>query len=155
RFAYVTNNSANSVSVIDTAAQMAIATVTVGEGPLGVALTPDGRFAYVANRQRFNVLAPGDVSVIDTRTRALVATIPVGNNPTAIAIAPSASSGCTGDCNDDGTVSVDELLKGVNIALGNLSLSACAAFDADGNATITVNELIAAVANALGGCPPR
>jgi YVTN family beta-propeller protein len=38
-FAYVTNDASNSVSVIDTASNTVVATVTVGSCPLGVAIT--------------------------------------------------------------------------------------------------------------------
>ena len=47
--AYVTNAQSNSVSVIDTATFSVIATVPVGSSPSAVAVTPNGRFAYVAN----------------------------------------------------------------------------------------------------------
>ena len=39
-FAYVTNNNSNSVSVIDTARNVVVATVTVDVHPVGVAITP-------------------------------------------------------------------------------------------------------------------
>ena len=61
--------------------------------------------------------------------------------------------GCVGDCNGDGEVTIDELLKLVNIALGNSALADCPAGDADGSGDITINEIIAAVNNALNGCP--
>ena len=60
---------------------------------------------------------------------------------------------CAGDCNMDGTVTVDELIKGVNIALDTLPLSACASFDANGNGVVTVDEIVKAVNAALLGCP--
>jgi uncharacterized protein YbjT (DUF2867 family) len=44
---------------------------------------------------------------------------------------------------------INELILGVNIALGNRPLDACRAFDRSGNG---INELIAAVSNALNGC---
>lgn len=59
---------------------------------------------------------------------------------------------CVGDCNRNGAVTVDELLTGVNIAIGTLPLDHCALFDADGNGTVTVDELLRAVNNALNGC---
>ena len=40
---------ANTVSVIDTATNTVTATIPVGAGPLGVAVTPDGSKVYVAN----------------------------------------------------------------------------------------------------------
>jgi len=61
---------------------------------------------------------------------------------------------CTGDCDGDGTVTVNELLVGVNIALGNAMTSACPSFDSNGDGDVTIDELLAAVNNALGSCPP-
>jgi hypothetical protein len=60
---------------------------------------------------------------------------------------------CIGDCNGDGMVSINELILGVNIALGTASVDDCPAFDPDGNGMVGINELIAAVNNALNGCP--
>src|SRR5437667_594727 len=80
-FAYVTSSS-NTVSVIDTASNTVVATVAVGSGPLGVAITPDGNRAYVAN------LFDNTVSVIDTAKKTVVATVALGNGPLAVAITP-------------------------------------------------------------------
>jgi hypothetical protein len=60
---------------------------------------------------------------------------------------------CVGDCNRDASVTVDEIVTGVNIALGNSSIDTCPAFDGDGSGTVTVDEIITAVNNALNGCP--
>lgn len=68
-----------------------------------------------------------------------------------IALAQAAT--CVGDCRNDGAVTVDELLTGVNIALGNAPLSACDVFDANHDNQVTVDELLTAVNNALNGCP--
>jgi YVTN family beta-propeller protein len=46
-FAYVANFSSGTVSVIDTATNVLVTTVPVGGNPHGVAITPDGAFAYV------------------------------------------------------------------------------------------------------------
>ncbi len=59
---------------------------------------------------------------------------------------------CTGDCNADGYVTVDEIITMVNIALGNTDLSACADGDMSGDGQITVDEIITALNNALNGC---
>ena len=64
----------------------------------------------------------------------------------------AAASLCAGDCNANGEVTVDELVKGVNIALGNTSLAQCPSFDTTGDGEVTVDELIRAVNNALNGC---
>lgn len=60
---------------------------------------------------------------------------------------------CVGDCAGDGAVSIDDLITGVNIALGIQPMSACSAMDGNGNGTATVDELIRAVTAALRGCP--
>lgn len=46
----------------------------------------------------------------------------------------------------------NELVIGVNIALGLSAGSACPAFDASGDERVTINELVAAVNDALNGC---
>jgi hypothetical protein len=63
-----------------------------------------------------------------------------------------AAATCPGDCDDDGAVTVDEILVGVSIALGQESISACEAFDANGDGQVTVDELLGATNNALQGC---
>lgn len=59
---------------------------------------------------------------------------------------------CTGDCNRDEQVTVDELVIAVEITLGQLGLDACPALDADQNTVVTVDEPVAAVAQAIHGC---
>ena len=57
---------------------------------------------------------------------------------------------CVGDCDGNGNVSVDELVTGVTLALGNVPAAPCSAF---GNAPVTIDALILAVNAALYGCP--
>jgi len=59
---------------------------------------------------------------------------------------------CVGDCNGNRSVTVDELLTMVNIALGTTNVSQCAAGDANGDHQITIDEILTAVNNALNGC---
>ena len=68
--------------------------------------------------------------------------------------APAGAQSCPGDCDGNGTVSIGELVMVVNIALGDLPLTECAAADADGSGTITIDETVLAVNAALNGCPP-
>ena len=68
-------------------------------------------------------------------------------SPTATATPP-----CTGDCDHSHHVTISELTKGVDIALGKLPLSECAVFDQSGNEEVDINELIVAVSAALEGC---
>lgn len=60
---------------------------------------------------------------------------------------------CVGDCSADGEVTVDELITGVNIALGAADVSACPVFDASGDGEVTIDEILLAVNAALNGCP--
>lgn len=69
------------------------------------------------------------------------------------AIAGSASAElCAGDCNNDGTVTVDELVVGLDIALGT-GTAACRFLDSDCDRSVDVNDLVGAVDSALRGCP--
>ncbi len=61
---------------------------------------------------------------------------------------------CTGDCNSDGAVAIDELVRGVTLALTDGVPAGCTALDADGDGRVVIAELIAAVAAALNGCAP-
>ena len=58
------------------------ATIAVGTQPIGVAISPDGTTAYVAN------YSPSTVSVINTSTNTVTATITVGTNPYNLAVSP-------------------------------------------------------------------
>jgi hypothetical protein len=49
-------------------------------------------------------------------------------------------------------VTVEELIRGVNIALGTLAVDECPPFDRDKSGTVTIDELVTAVQAALEGC---
>jgi hypothetical protein len=59
---------------------------------------------------------------------------------------------CPGDCDGDGHVSVDELIGGVRILLGSVSMNECNELDSDGDLRVGVVEMVGAVASALGDC---
>lgn len=59
---------------------------------------------------------------------------------------------CTGDCNGNGSVTVNELVQGVSIALGSLPIGECSAFDRDDNKRVDIGEIIAGVNFAVSGC---
>ncbi len=76
-FALVTNLGSNNVSVIDTNTDAVIDVIDVGESPEGIAVTPDGTLALVANRgPRAGSTDVETVSIIDTAARQVVATVP-------------------------------------------------------------------------------
>jgi YVTN family beta-propeller protein len=96
--AYVTNSKANTVSVIDIATNKVMHMVNVGVFPWGVAITPDGKNAYVTNwgSDAPSTNTMGNVSVIDTATNTVVNTIqmpedgvtPPDHHPRGVAITP-------------------------------------------------------------------
>jgi ELWxxDGT repeat protein len=102
-------------------------------------VTPDGTVARLAD------LAPGAAS----------------SNPTHFTVAgervffsaDNGSSGselwidapCAGDCGGDDVVSIDELIRGVRIALGGDGVVGCLALDRNADDIVTIDELIAAV----------
>ena len=59
---------------------------------------------------------------------------------------------CAGDCDISEDVTVDEIITGVNIALGTLPIDNCNAMDTSGDDQVTVDEILRAVQNALQGC---
>jgi cysteine-rich repeat protein len=59
---------------------------------------------------------------------------------------------CAGDCGNDGTVTVDELVTAVNIALTLQPVTQCTAADANADGAVTIDELVRAVGHLLGGC---
>lgn len=61
---------------------------------------------------------------------------------------------CVGDCDGNRVVSVNELVRGVGIALQQQPLSSCTAFDPNESDSVTVNELVQGVNAALRGCFP-
>lgn len=64
----------------------------------------------------------------------------------------AAAQTCEGDCNGDRSVTVDEIILGVGIVLGDASIRDCQAMDGDSDGAVTVNELLTAVTQALQGC---
>jgi cysteine-rich repeat protein len=71
----------------------------------------------------------------------------------ALALLPlQANAQCTGDCDGNDTVAINELIIGVNIALGAAPVTTCPPFDVNSSGSVEINELVAAVNNALAGC---
>jgi hypothetical protein len=62
---------------------------------------------------------------------------------------------CIGDCNQDGAVTVDDLLAAVNIALGKGEAASCPGIDLNGDGQISVDEIVSAVNSALSDCAVR
>jgi YVTN family beta-propeller protein len=85
--AYITNCGDDTVSVIDTARDIAVATIPVGDCPFGVAVNPTGTRVY---------LGGNDISIIDTNMHQVIATIDYGGF-TSVAVNPAISRVYFGD----------------------------------------------------------
>lgn len=69
-----------------------------------------------------------------------------------LGLRPGMALGCVGDCNGDGMVGINELITGVNVALGSANVSACPSFDINNDGMVAINELITGVNNAQNDC---
>ena len=85
--AYVTHVLVDAVSVVDVASNTVVAEIPVGDGPVGIALSPDGSRAYVAD------FISDQVTVIATSVNMVVGTIPVGDQPLYVAVSPDGTRG--------------------------------------------------------------
>jgi len=84
--------------------------------------------------------------------RAYDLTSGLGTPDVDVLAAALQSRACGGDCDGDGAVTVNELLIGVNIALGAQPIAQCPSFDSNGDGDVTLDELIQATLRALNGC---
>lgn len=64
----------------------------------------------------------------------------------------SLQTACPGDCDGDGSVTIDELVLQVTVALDRAPVAQCPAGDGNQDGAITVDEIVAAVNAALNGC---
>jgi len=131
----------------DGGAQTPAPTVTSTSTPT---VTPTGQVTRTHTRTRTPTpTVTGTVTLTPTET--LTPSAPPTDTPT---LEPTRTPiSCVGDCDGNGSVTVDDLIKGVNIALGNLYVVDCPAFDANEDGSVTIDELIRAVGYALESCP--
>lgn len=104
--AYITNLIDGTVSVINTADNTVVNTISVGYGPVYVAISPDGSRIYVANSGLGFV---SSISVIDAATDTVIWTIQIVDEPCyGLAVSPDGSKlyiGCVGS-SSNGSVTV-------------------------------------------------
>lgn len=80
--AFTSNVRENTISLINVSDGSVLETIAVGRGPQGLALSPDGRYLYVANQLDDTISV---LSVPDTR---FIKNIPAQGGPMAIAVSP-------------------------------------------------------------------
>ena len=107
------------------------------------------RFAILSTRTPTPSPSPSDTP---TAEPTATMTAPPPSSPTATATAATPTSACAGDCDGTGTVTIDELVRAVSIALAVAPLADCPAADRFGDGEVTIDDLVAAVTAALDGC---
>jgi len=96
-------------------------------------------------------ITPTD-TIAPTPTPTITPTASAVMEPTSTAPPTVGEPACVGDCNGDGSVSIDELVIEVSIMLGTRPTDGCAQLNVD-HITVTVDVLLAAIQNALTQCP--
>lgn len=160
----VQDAAGGSVLVVPTDLAQPRSTLQLGAAvePAAVAGSPGvDNMAFVTDRA-------GDQLLFVDLTAGVVGNVATGDRPGALAVAeldqsscwgpvpePTATpptDTCSGDCNHDGTVAINELIVGVTIALGGTPATQCPAFDANDDGQVVIAELVSAVGAALNGC---
>ncbi|MFI5395225.1 MAG: dockerin type I domain-containing protein [Candidatus Binatia bacterium] len=96
---------------------------------------------------------PTDTPTVAPAQTPTAVPIPTATSTSTQTVSPTSTPRpCAGDCNGNGTVTVNDILTLVNIALGNASITTCEAGDVNHDGRVTVDEILAAVNNALNGC---
>ena len=115
-YAYVTNFDINSVSVINTANNNYTGLVSVGSGPEGLAVSPDGTRVYVAN---LNYGSSGTVSVIDTALKRVTSAVTIGYKygPCGVAVSPDGTKAYVTDRDINGVSVIDTAVNTVIAAV--------------------------------------
>ena len=99
RFAYIANEAAQYVTVVDIENRSVAARVTCGTNPYMIAAKPDGQYVYSTSE------VDDEVSVIRTSDNAVVTTIPIGATPHRLCFSPDGNR-CYVANSDDNTVAV-------------------------------------------------
>lgn len=137
-------------------------------GVYDVDLSPDGQLALAT------LPLNDEVAIVDTAANEVRGRLRVSGRPEPIVVAPFSCGAvapsvptatrttpprptptpgpCFGDCNGDGEVSINELIIGVRVALGQAAVEDCLDFDSNGDGEVSVSELIQAIGSALRGC---
>lgn len=142
----MTESGTNTVSVITTSSNKITGTVVVGIYPHGIAITPDGRTAYVANTGPNT--GPGGsyvVSVVDVASQTVTGTVNVGEaperlgNPHGVSLTPDGAHAYVTDSERDQVVvlKTSDLRTVGRIPLGRTPWNT--AFTADGSAAYVTN----------------
>src|SRR5579862_6837063 len=83
-FAYVSNQSGNTIAILNRATNTIASSISVsGAGLSGLALAPNATYLYVTEQNK------NAVAILNTATNAITGTIPVGSGPVQVAFTPN------------------------------------------------------------------
>jgi YVTN family beta-propeller protein len=125
-----------TIQVIDTATNT-VTSFPVGHGlngPISIAFTPDGAFAYLANFDN-------TVSVIDTTTQSEVAAVPVGSLPFYVALTPGGAFAYVANLLGNSVSVIDTATNTVVATVPVGSFPRALAFTPDGASAYVTNFL--------------
>lgn len=128
------STAGGGISEINSANESVIGTAPFPNNANGVAITPDGRRMYAANRDVSEVIA------FDTNTNVPLAEIPIGNGPISVAVTPDGTRVYATN-QFDGTVSV--IATATNHVVGTIATGAepiWVTFDASGSHAYVSNQ---------------
>jgi hypothetical protein len=89
-------------------------------------------------------------SALLARSAQRVATIAAA---AVLSLVRPAEAGCFGDCDGDGRIGIDDLLRQVAVVLGDRPLDDCRSADVVPDGTLSASELVFVIGTALQGCP--
>jgi hypothetical protein len=133
-------------------------TGTCSQTNVNVRLDPPGLVFFVGSstRFRFENIPPGEyVLTVLNRCNPFGcwAKIGVVISSSDVFVTIPILPFCVGDCNRDLSVSIGELISGVNMSRQQVVLFSCAEFDPNKNSAVEANELLMGVRSTLLGCP--
>jgi YVTN family beta-propeller protein len=135
--AWVANIADNTISIIDTTIFRILGTIPVGKGPMGIAFSRDGKFAYVSTQDKM-------VNVIDTSAHQVIKQISVGPNPHFLTLGPEGHIWGTNTGSNDIYVidtSTNEIAKTIEVGPAPQQIAFALKGTAGPNAYVTVTGI--------------
>jgi YVTN family beta-propeller protein len=104
---YVASFAAQALVAVDPATLSVLGQAAIGAGAAGLALSPAGDLAYVAN------MNDNTVSIVRTADMSVLATVPVGSQPVGVATAPDGSAVFVANSADGTLSTIDAATRSV------------------------------------------
>lgn len=139
---YIAETTANQIAVFDIASSKVTKKIPVGENPVGLDISADGKKLYVTS-----AVAAGKVQIIDVRDGSLTDSITTGHTPVAVVAEPDGKTlyVCNQYNNNIGVVDLSS--KKQVAAIDAVREPVAAALTSDGKYLFVANHLPAGPAN--------